>query len=185
MNGKDVNVMFGSGAGCSVIDIGSLEYIVRTQTNLRNASGDSMDVLGCVEINVKIRNIKQIINHEFKVTNSKTYRNILLGRDFMKLFKTVKFDLGGNKIQLGDTWLTGIDIKSDENVRLVETSNIPARSEKVILVRCKKNCSMITSDFEPKTTIKSPGIFISKARVIPNLHGIFSLSVLNITETDK
>ena len=54
----------------------------------------------CVEINVKIRNIKQIITHEFKVINSKTYRNILFGRDFMKLFKTVKFDLGGNKIQV-------------------------------------------------------------------------------------
>ena len=130
-----------------------------------------MDVLGCVEINVKIRNIKQIMTHEFKVN----YRNILLSRDFMNLFKTVKFDLGGNKNQLSDTWLTRIDIKSDENVRLVETSNIPARSEKVIFVRCKKNCSMITTDFEPKTTIRSPGIFISKARVISNLHGIFSL----------
>ena len=51
MNGKDVNLLFDSGAGCSVVDIGSLEYIglddsiVRTQTNLRNASGDNMDVL--------------------------------------------------------------------------------------------------------------------------------------------
>ena len=64
----------------------------------------------------------------------------------------------------------------------MEASSIPARSEKVILARCKKHCSMLTADFEPKTSTEIPCIFAT--RVIPNINGEFQKPILNVTEAE-
>ena len=40
------------------------------------------------------------------------------------------------------------------------------------------------ADVEPKTLTEIPIIFITKARVIPNINGEFLLSILNVTEAE-
>ena len=56
-----------------------------------------MDIAGVVKIQVKLHRVKPV-THEFKVLNAKTYSNVLLGRDFMKLFGTVTFDFESNSV---------------------------------------------------------------------------------------
>lgn len=58
LQNEDVNAVLDTGAGCSVIDIGSLEHvglvdeILKTKDGLVNASGDEMEVLGMIIIDV-------------------------------------------------------------------------------------------------------------------------------------
>ena len=126
----------------------------------------------------------KIIKHEFKVINTKSLSNVLMGRDFMKRFSTVKFDYERNQIQLGNSWLPCVGIKAKEKVRLISTTKIPARSEQVVAARCKKRYSMLNVDFEPQKLQGAPGIFVTKEKVIPNINGVFLLTVLNVSEID-
>ena len=90
-----------TGAGPSVIDFGTLEHkgltdaIKKTDGGLVNASGDDMEVLGIVVIEVKIQNMRAV-KQEFQVINTKFYRNVLIGQDFMHLYKRVTFDFQKN-----------------------------------------------------------------------------------------
>ena len=102
----------------------------------------------------------------------------------MKRFGSVKFDFNENKVQLGRTWVNVVDIKKGEYVRMVEKTSIPARSEQVITVRCKKKYAMLDADIEPRKLIASPGIFVSKARVVPNINGVFQVTVLNVSDAN-
>ena len=54
-----------------------------------------MEVLGIVVIEVKIQNMRAV-KHEFQVINTKFYRNVLIGQDFMHLYKRVTFDFQKN-----------------------------------------------------------------------------------------
>ena len=148
-----------------------------------NASGNEMDIVGVVDIPVMLSN-KHTIVQEFKVLNSKSYSIILLGRDFMKKHKTVKFDFEKNKVQFGGSWINCMHVDVREKVRLSRRTTIPARSETVISVRCKKSLSLQTVDFDPVPVIGPPGIFFSKARVIPDVRGEFKLTVVNVGESD-
>ena len=142
-----------------------------------------MDICGVVTLEVKLRGIKTV-NQEFKVLNSKSYSNILLGRDFMKRFGSIKLDFVKNRVKLGKKWVHGVDFRNArENVRLAEESVIPARSEQVVTVRCKNDKSLCESDFVPKLR-GVRGVFVSKARVSPNLNGCFQVTVMNVTESD-
>ena len=131
-----------TGAGCSVIDYQSLEYvglhekIRKCESRLINASGKEMDIIGIVEVPVVIDNNKTILQ-EFKVLNS-NYAIILMGRDFMKLLATVKFDFKSGKVQLGKWWINCVNVNSSEKVRLKEHTVVPARSETLISVRCRR-----------------------------------------------
>lgn len=189
LNHKTVNSVLDSGAGCSVIDIGTLENlglcdkIVKSHDRLINASGKEMDIAGVVSINVEIKGTKPVI-HDFKVLNAKTYSNVLLGRDFMKLFGSVTFNFAENKVHLGRTWINGVQIRHKEKVRLSKETKVPARSEQVLSVRCKDHCSLLESDFEPRKLMTLPGLVACKARVVPNVNGIFHITVLNTTQCD-
>ena len=77
-------------------------YIKRGNNVLINASGYQMDILGIVKIPTRIGNANLIV-HEFKVLNSRTYSNILIGRDYMQLFDRITFDFNRNFVQL--KWL--------------------------------------------------------------------------------
>ena len=52
-----------------------------------------MDITGTITTVVNFNRMRPI-NHEFKALNSKTYMNILFGRDLMK-------DFSNNRVQLG------------------------------------------------------------------------------------
>ena len=190
LEGKNVNALLDSGAGPSVIDMGTLEIlglcgtVSECEDNLVNASGDSMDIAGVVKLSVKLPQIKPV-THEFKVLNSKTYSNVLLGRDFMKPFGTVTFDFVENSVRLGRTWLKGVRVRSKEKVRVNEKTVVPARSEQVVAVRCRDRCSLLEMDFKPKKlVVGARGVVASKARVIPSIDGKFYITVLNASEKD-
>ena len=151
--------------------------------DILNASGDEMDIIGVVDIPVVMQNGKTVVQ-EFKVLNSKSHAIVLLGRDYMCKFNTVKFDFKKKKVQLGRTWINCVHVEARENVRLLRRTVIPARSETVISVRCKKNSSMQTVDFDPITVRGVSGVFVSKARVIPDVCGEFQLTVVNVNEHD-
>ena len=77
LNNTNVNGTIDSGAGLSVIDYGSLEHLglastmKKPQGGLVNASGDAIEVLGVVDIEVKIQNMRAV-KHEFVVINTKS-----------------------------------------------------------------------------------------------------------------
>ena len=189
MEEKDVNATLDSGAGCSVMDIGTLgelglqDNIVPCSDHLVNASGERMDIAGVVNVRLQLHGIKAI-KHEFKVLNAKTFSNVLLGRDFMKLFGKVTFDFDNNQVRLGRTWIKSAHVKFKEKVRLIRDTVIPARSEQVVTVRCTGHCSLLEADFEPKRLSGAPGLQVSKARVIPNVNGVFLVTVLNANKSD-
>ena len=189
MNEHRVNATLDSGAGCSVIDIGTVEEIGLGENiapgshHLVNASGERMDIAGVVNVEIRLKGMKPIV-HEFKVLNAKTFSNVLLGRDFMKLFGQVTFDFNANRVRLGRTWVNGVRLKFKEKVRLVVDTVVPARSEQVVNVRSKDLYSLMESDFEPRNLLVFPSLQVSKARVVPNINGMFQVTVLNVGESN-
>ena len=192
MNGRQLNVTMDSGAGCSVLDYGSLEHMglhhqirkLREEDDgLINASGHDMDILGVVDIPVSMQNIKTVVQ-EFKVLNSKSHSIVLIGRDYMSRFGTVTFDFTKKRVQLGKSYINFVQVDTRENVRVTKRAIIPSRCETVLSVRCKKNFSMQTVDFDPVPVKGVPGVFVSKARVTPDIRGEFQLTVVNVNEHD-
>ena len=178
-----------TGSGCSIIDLGTLQKIGldncidnSSPKSLINASGDTMKILGTVKIDVTIAG-SQPQNHVFQVLDSVTYSNVLLGRDFMRLFGSVQFDFVQNTIQLGKLSLSGLS-SNTARVRLCENVTIPPRSETVLLVKSSTNNSLLPGDFEPKIGPKIPGLYATRPRVIPNINGQFQITVLNVTQSD-
>lgn len=188
---KCTNVLLDTGAGRSLVDMGTVEEIglsshikpfPPTRTNLTNASGDVMDMAGVVSISVQIGG--KTVKHDFEVLNSKTFSTVLLGRDVLSKFGHVTFDFMSNRVKLGQKWVKGVGVRDSEKVRLAEETVVPARSEQVVTVRCKNNYFMCDASFEPKSLPGNRSIFISKARVVPNIHGVFQVTVLNVSESD-
>ena len=103
----------------------------------------------------------------------------------MKLFGKVTFDFDNNQVRLGRTWIKGAHVKFKEKVRLIQDTVIPARSEQVVTVRCTGHCSLMEADFEPRRLSVAPGLQVSKARVIPNVNGVFLVTVLNTNKSDS
>ena len=176
-----------TGSGCSIIDLGTLKRIdldncidKRSPKSLINASGDTMKISGTVKIDVTIAG-SQPRNHVFQVLDSRTYSNVLLGRDFMRLFGSVQFDFARNKIHLGKLSLSGLSPHT-ARVRLCENITIPPRS--VLLVKSSTNNSLLPGDFEPKIGPKIRGLYAARSRVIPNIDGVFQITVLNVTSSD-
>ena len=85
-------------------------------------------------------------------------------------------------MQLGDTRIKCVHIDCEEKVRSKKRTAIPARTEKLVSVRCKKRLSIQMVDFDPVQLKGLAGVFVSRARVIPNGNGVFQISVLNVNE---
>ena len=141
-----------------------------------------MDMLGVVRIKVKLGG--KLVEHDFEVLNSKTFSSVLLGRDILSKFGNVTFDFKRNRVKLDRQWIKSVGVRDSESVRLVDETVLPARSEQVVNVRCKNNYSMCSASFEPKSVPGNRGVYVSKAKVIPNIHGVFQVTVLNLTESD-
>ena len=100
-NNIPVHAVLDSGAGCSVIDLSSVEKldlsqnIIQANHKLTDASGNTMDIIGTITTVVNFHRMRPI-NHEFKVLNSETYTNILFGLDLMNMYGTVTFDFSNN-----------------------------------------------------------------------------------------
>ena len=142
-----------------------------------------MDILGTVNMEVKFNRMKPIV-HEFKVLNTRTYSNVLIGQDLMKMFGTVKFDFTKNQVQLGNIWHNGTTLNGKEQVHIKERTIIPARSEQTVLVKCTSKAAMLSVDFEPRQVPGVRGMFSSRDRVTPNMDGVFQITMINVTESD-
>ena len=183
------HAMLDTGSGASVLDLGTLQkigldaHVDKTSAkSLINASGDKMKILGSVHVKVTLPG-SQPRDHVFQVLDSVTYANILLGRDFMKKFRAVRFDFSSNIIELGTLAIKGLSTACN-NVRLCENTVIPARSEKVFFVKCSTINSLLEGDFEPQLLPNVNGVYATRSRVIPNIDGLFPITVLNVTPAD-
>lgn len=178
--------MLDTGASCSIIDLGTIQNlgldknIIKSTHELIDASGNDMSIAGSVDLNVHSRDFRVVQN--MKVLNSKTFRNVILGRDFLSHFKTVEFDFVGNRVKLGNQWSNCVEIRGKELVRLNEKTSVAGRTETVIQVKCKKSTALITADFEPIPISEKPGIYATYCRVIPNIEGVFNITLLNVTD---
>ena len=183
------HAMLDTGSGASVLDLGTLQkigldaHVDKTSAkSLINASCDKMKILGSVHVKVTLPG-SQPRDHVFQVLDSVTYTNILLGRDFMKKFGAVRFDFSSNIIELGTLAIKGLSTACN-NVRLCENTVIPARSEKVLFVKCSTINSLLEGDFEPQLLPNVNGVYATRSRVIPNIDGLFPITVLNVTPAD-
>ena len=185
LNGQLTNVLLDSGAGVSIIDERSLNRlkgsatIVNVDENLIDASGNKMDIAGKIRIKVLIKGSRQHVFHEFRVVNTKTCTNILLGRDFLKRFGSVTFDFQKNRVKLGDLWFSGLELTTPQRVRLPEKITIPARTEQTIMVKGTPKTAFLVGDFEPTRIDGITGTYGTYARVIPNAEGAFKIANVN------
>ena len=112
---QSTNALLDTGASCSLIDLGSLQslgldmHLANSDNELIDASGNKMNIIGSIDINIELNGIHLVQN--MKVLNSKTFRNIILGRDFLSHFETVEFDFPKNRIKLGHQWFNCVKIK--------------------------------------------------------------------------
>ena len=100
INGTICNTLLDSGAGCSLIDEDLLRKtanfsLLQTTNKLFDASGNPIPIVGTVNIPVSIIGTKFTKQVTFYVSNSKA-NLVILGRDFMKKFRTVTFNLNNN-----------------------------------------------------------------------------------------
>ena len=75
---------------------------------------------------------------------------------------------------------SSVKIHSKERVRLQSKVSLVPRSECVINVQCKKSVSLIKADFEPIKINGSHGVYATSCRVVPNIDGVFQITVLNV-----
>ena len=182
------NVILDTGAGVSVIDLGTLERLksgneVNKRSGVpecRDASGNKMDILGTVKLKLKIIGCSQEVLHDFVVLNMRNYHSIIIGRDIMSVFKTIEFDFERNQIRLGKTWLKDMTPTWKQFKKLCHNVTLQPRMEEIVEVRCKKDNALISSEFSPKQLPGCKGIYVSKAQVIPDVEGHFFVTVLNV-----
>ena len=117
-----------------------------------------------------------------KVLDTKTYCNIILGRDFLSNFTTVEFDFAKHRIKLGPDWHDCVTIGNHNSVKVVNPAILQPRSETIVNVECSKPLSLITADFEPISLPLSSSLYATRCRIIPNIDGIFQISLLNTSD---
>ena len=187
LNNVTVNTLIDSGAGVSIVDIDTVNRIgLRGQINISSdsnelidASGNQMNIIGSVTIDVQLSKNGQIHRQNFKVLNSKTSNSVILGRDFLQKFGTVEINFDEGRVKLGKTWFTGVSFKNKQRITIQHDAHVDARSEQIITVKCKSDLASMTADFQPITIRGAPGVYATRCRVIPNFEGVFHITVLN------
>ena len=179
-----------SGAGVSIIDTKTLDdlkiccKLESKRKQLFDASGNIMDIIGTTPLKIYIPKTGKGYTHVFYVLRSNYTTKILLGRDIMEKFGVITFDFTNNRAKLGTTWINGVGIFNEKELRLSSQTTIPPRSENIFTVRCSTDLAFVPLDFEPRKLPGVPGVYISRSRVIPSVDGDVSLSILNVTEKE-
>ncbi len=121
---------------------------------------------------------------DFRVIPSESNTNILLGRDFLCMFGSVTFDFNTNRVKLGKSWFAGLKLNNRQRVRVSNKTVIPARTERIMSVKCNPNAAFLVGDFEPSQIFGITGVYSNYARVIPNTEGVFQIAILNVNSHD-
>ena len=189
INGIESNVLLDSGAiEASVIDTGTLDRLnLRShiivdpldKRGCKDASGNTMKIIGSVSLKVEIVGTGRTINHTFRVLDADSGHDVICRTDFMRQFKKVEFDFENNRLKLGNQWLKPARGKK-ETVRLCENETIEPRSEKVISVKCSKNHGLLSSEFRPKSIPRVSGVYLSRAIASPDVKGQFLIILVNV-----
>ena len=142
INGHNTNALVDTGAGCCVIDLGSVKKFVLTSqidesftfSKCLAASGNEMKIAGTIQLDASIIGARGIFSQQFRLLNSESCNNIIVGRDFFKFYEEITFDFHNNRIKVGKSWLQGISINTKQSVSGLSDVVIPPRSEQVITV---------------------------------------------------
>ena len=177
------NALIDTGASCSLIDVGSLralglnKNIEQSNHTLIDASDNTMDILRTLNVMICTQHNKPI-HQNMKVLNNESCCNLILGRDFLPKFTTVDFDFPRLYIKLGANWHKCIQINQPTSVSLVHSATLPPRSKSIINVHCSKSISLITADFKSILFQGDKGVYATRCRIIPNIDGVFQISLL-------
>ena len=164
------------------IDV-KIEEMKKCKDVLRDASDNQMDILGIARIKVHVCGSGKQFMHNFHILNQRTYRNVIMGRDLMRKFKSVTFDFERDAIHLNGSCIKGVSPPNRKiSVRLIENVVIPARTEMVTVVSSNKDYAFVTSNFKPQKLPGQPNIYLSKAIVNPNSEGQFLITLVNTSE---
>ena len=188
INDIETNVLLDTGAGLSIIDIGTLErmnlvhQIAKTHKppDCVDASGNGMAITGTIKLKTKLKGCDREIIHDFCVLGIRSYHSIIFGRDIMKFYKSVQFDFDRNRIRVGNSWLIPVSPDGKQFVRLCNNLTLKPRTEEVIEVRCNKTNALVCGEFVPKQIPGCHGVYVSKAQIIPDAEGHFLITVLNV-----
>ena len=90
----------------------------------------------------------------------------------------ITFNMKSNTVKINNNLLTGVEIKSKEKVRLMGKIELPPRAECIIPGRCNSKISLLEGDFVPQKINGISGVYISKAKVQPDIDGKFQLLAL-------
>ena len=158
-----LNVTFGNnssnldmGASCSIMDLGTFESLgLQSKASpfhnrLVDASGNNMQILGSSVVEVFIKGHK--FTQEMKILNSKSYRNVILGRDFLSKFSNVQFDVRKQRVKLSPYWHYCV-----QAVLLTESIELLASKESLINMKCRPSIALITADLNP---FQSPQVYM-------------------------
>ena len=188
-NNVVANSILDSGAGVSVMDLGTYESLQiggaikkmeKCRDVLRDASDNQMDILGIAKIKVQVCGTGKHFFHNFRILNHRSYRNVIMGRDLMRKFKTVTFDFEKDAIILDGRRIKGVSSPTRKvTVRTSGNLEIPARSETIAVVTSNREYAFVTGDFKPQKVPGQPNVYISKAMVTPNVDGKFVITVVN------
>ncbi len=98
-----------------------------------DASGNNMNISGTVNVNIFTKYSKTI-SQNMKMLDTKTYCNIILGRDFLSNFTTVEFDFSQHCIKLGPDWHDCVTIGNHTSVKVIHPAILQPRSETIVNV---------------------------------------------------
>ena len=162
ISGLVCNTLVDSGAGCSLIDKKLLDQmgafnIQKTKKKWLDASENVIPILGTVTLPVSIIGSRHKKNVEFFISQSLS-NLVILGRDFMEQFETVTFNIKKHWIKFENSKVRNRNDLNKERVRIQADTLIPARSEKVLAVTCRKEVAMIESMFHSKNILGHPGL---------------------------
>ena len=188
INGTDTRGIVDSGASRCVMDLGTMEVlggntsqIGESNSHLVDASNNEMPISGIWVAKTYIPRLKKTMSQAFYILNERTYKTLLLGRDFFSKTGPVTMDFIQNRIKIEDEWIKGISPTKKLRVNTTETVVIPPRSETIMSVRSKNQSALLGYEFYPDFGATS-GIYFANALVQPDQNGCFNISVLNVND---
>ena len=94
---------------------------------------------------------------------------------------TVQFDFGKDHVKLGSHWHNCVKIRENNCIELLNDVKLQARSVNILPVKSNKALSLVNADFDPASFFGIPGVYTKQSRIIPNIDGIFHISLLHTT----